>query len=508
MRLNSTFTPNWIGEFAFGAHFQRNNTIPPADLANLGRVRDNFAIVRNGAVLPVIDTNINFGAPTGFLAFVDGRGGSLERGYDRQGFAPPEVGNQERNRYELQARLVTIYGRHSLKYGFGFAQNRHRVNVHLTGPTRDFGSGVVFDGFAVLNSFGVCTVQGSTIVCPAAGLTNRVNALIAAGQAPAGLTRATTNTSLTAAQLSTNPFLIRSTTNVADANFNTGGEFTTTNVESFYLQDDFKIVKKVQLSFGLRWDYQQAYAGGSSYLKLNSFKDNVQPRVGFTWDFTGEGRGKVFVNFARFLEAPIPLSVNVIAGGHQAIFSALVNRLNAPPGSTISVNQGFCCSASPIDSDLKPQTLNEVAGGVEYEVIKDIAIGFRGVYRAQDSVIEDGSLNEGSTYFLFNPGESESERLACASQLGCFGRARRYYRGLEFTATRRFTRNYQLIASYVFSNLNGNYEGLYRNDTDETFTISSGIPGANSIQFPNPSYGQGRIFQFPSSVRLGLKFQF
>ena len=43
---------------------------------------------------------------------------------------------------------------------------------------------------------------------------------------------------------------------------------------------------------------------------------------------------------------------------------------------------------------------------------------------------------------------------------------------------------------------------------DETLRINSGIPGAGAIQFPNPFYGQGTIFQYPSSLRLGIKFQF
>ena len=78
---------------------------------------DNFAIVRNGAVLPVTDTNVNFGGVTGFLAFVDGRGGSLERGFLRGGGAGLVV-NQDRDRYELQARLQNILGNHTFKYGF------------------------------------------------------------------------------------------------------------------------------------------------------------------------------------------------------------------------------------------------------------------------------------------------------------------------------------------------------------------------------------------------------
>ena len=41
---------------------------------------------------------------------------------------------------------------------------------------------------------------------------------------------------------------------------------------------------------------------------------------------------------------------------------------------------------------------------------------------------------------------------------------------------------------------------------DETFLINSGAPGINPV--PNPFYGTGTIFQFPSALRLGVKFQF
>jgi outer membrane receptor protein involved in Fe transport len=638
VRLNSTITSKWIGEFALGAHSQRYNLAASAVVAQTEAVTDNFAIVRNGAVLPVTDTKVDFGGNTGFLAFVDGRGGSLERGFARQGFSG-RVANQNRDRYEAQARLQNIFGSHTLKYGFEFTQNRLKLISRFTGPTRDFGSGVVYDGFNVGNRFGVCTVQGGTIVCPVSALTNRVNALIASGQAPAGLTNATTNTGLTAAELSTNPFLIRSTTGISRAFDTTGGDFLTTNVESFYVQDDFRVTRDLQFNVGLRWDYQQLSDGKSIFLKLNSFKDNLQPRLGLIWDFTGKGKGKLFVNYARFLEAPIPVAASYFAVGTVALSSsANVNRLNAPAGSTVTSNNGDCCGAEPIDSNLKPQALNEYAAGIEYEIARDLVLGVRGVYRAQGTVIEDASFDEGNTYFLFNPGESAAERTACESAFGCFGRARRYYRALEFTATKRFTTNYQFIASYVYSSLIGNYEGFYRNDTgqalpnltslfdlqsllantygrlpndrphqlkfdgsyrtpwkllvsgsfraqsgipfnaliphpvngdneglnvprgtainpltgrnrtpttfnldlgayypiklgesrqlriqvdwfnvlnaqrairqDETLRINSGIPGANAIQFPNPFYGQGTIFQYPSSLRLGIKFQF
>ena len=173
------------------------------------------------------------------------------------------------------------------------------------------------------------------------------------------------------------------------------------------------------------------------------------------------------MNYARFLEAPIPTMFLFTAGGIALGSSANVNRLNAPAGSTITANFGDCCSAEPPDPDLRPQTVNETAVGIEYEVLNDLILGVRGVYRAQGSVIEDGSFDEGNTFFLFNPGESTTEQLACATEFGCFGRARRYYRALEFTATKRFTTNYQFIASYVYSSLTGNYEGFYRSENNQ-----------------------------------------
>src|SRR5205085_8872660 len=128
----------------------------------------------------------------------------------------------------------------------------------------------------------------------------------------------------------------------------TRGQFVTTNVESFYVQDDFRVTRNLQFNVGLRWDYQQLHDNESTILKLNNFKDNMEPRIGIIWDFTGRGKGKLFVNYARFLEAPIP-TIFLFSGGSIALSaSALVDRLNAPAGSKFTVNNGTCCGATPI----------------------------------------------------------------------------------------------------------------------------------------------------------------
>ncbi len=45
VRLNSTISPNWISEFAFGAHHQRNKLHPGPNILQVEAVTDNFAIV-------------------------------------------------------------------------------------------------------------------------------------------------------------------------------------------------------------------------------------------------------------------------------------------------------------------------------------------------------------------------------------------------------------------------------------------------------------------------------
>jgi outer membrane receptor protein involved in Fe transport len=528
-RLNSSFNPNFTGEFAFGLHFQRANTIPLSGLQSIPLVADNFAVVNSSnAVLTPINTTARTSTAQNFIAFVDGRGGSLQRNFLRQGFGL--FSKQDRNRVEGSARLQSIYRNHTFKYGVEFGRNIYKIDTVSTGTATTFpdplnntggdGNNQMI-GFRTTNNFGVCTVQGTNIACPAAALTSRVQALITGGFAPAGLLTTSTNSSLSSTQLSTNPFLVLSSVRVRD--FRLQAPSTRTDMEAFYIQDDFKLSKNIQLNGGVRWDYQQAYgADNFSYVRLDNFIDNFAPRAGVIWDFTGKGRGKVFVNWARYIETPLPLDINVRAGSDttQTDKNINVSTLNSPSSSYVVADIGNLGSThTPIDPNLKPQDVREATAGFEYEIVKDLTIGARGIYRYQGQVIEDGSFDDGDTYFLFNPGRRgkgshlTTEDSACLGINGspsaqCFGPARRYYRALEFTATKRFTNNYQFIASYVYSSLIGNYEGLFRNDNGQSdpnitslFDLVSLLNGMYG-RLPNDRPHQ---FKFDGSYRTPFK---
>jgi len=487
-RLNSNIKQNWIGEFSVGIHKQRFNVIPLESMAERSLVADNFAILRgDGTVADVTQTGVNaLNTNIGQVDYVFSPGGHLERGFVRDGFGI--VTDQTRNRWEAAARFQSILSSgHTLKYGFEFYRNAYNIDQDRSGPANVFpnpllvpaDSGTDADnrsvnGFQVTNAFSVCTTRGTVITCPNA---NAVGALTSPGVVlPAGYTVNAAATPITLDEALNNPFLVRLSTRVRDFQLHAQTE---TDVEGFYVQDDWRVTPSLQLNLGVRWDYQQARGNeGVTYLKFNNWFDNLQPRIGFIWDFTGKGKGKIFANYARYVETPIPLDLNVRAGSNNAQTDKQfnVNILNAPLNATLatgfnSINAG--ATPTPLDAGLKPQTVNEFNLGLEYEIFKDLAFGVRGIYRPQGSVIEDGSFDDGTTYFIFNPGEirpgdNTTEELACNDPaIGCFGRARRFYRALEFTANKRFSDNYSFTASYVFSSLIGNYEGLFRNDNGQ-----------------------------------------
>jgi outer membrane receptor protein involved in Fe transport len=496
-RLNSAFSPRFIGEFSGGLHFQRANTLPSEGSKAAPIITDNFAVLKGGAILGVTNTGVldtgNKNAAdgvskTGFVDYVDGRGGSLQRSYLRgPGFGLYPV--SDRNRYEFSAHLQNTFSKHNLKYGFEWSRNIYNTVSTSSGGSITYGNPYGY-GLAtpdalqtinqrVSNNFSVCTVRGTVIVCPSSTAANILSSL-PVSKLPAGITGVTPGANaITTAEAFSNPFMVRTSTRVRDFELHAN---TYTQVYSNYIQDDWKILRNLQINAGLRWDFQQGYdTDGKSYIKLNQFWRDMQPRLGLLWDFTGSGKGKFSLSYARFVETPIPLDVNVRAGGgnSQSDKNMNVDTYGGPASSKV-----VCCvngfggsnlgaEATPIDPNIRPQTVEEYTAGVEFSPKESFVLGVRGVYRNYVNIIEDGSFDDGNTYFLFNPGRrgngETTEDKACADPtVGCFGPARRYYRGLEFTATKRFSHGYQFIASYTYSSLIGNYEGLFRNDNGQS----------------------------------------
>src|SRR5207245_4973569 len=120
---------------------------------------------------------------TGFIDFVDGRGGSLQRNFIRgDGFGL--FSRQKRDRYEINAHMQNIAGKHTIKWGFEWFKNKYDINTLSSGPavTYAFTPGAVnadgtplrntngaanaMNGSRITNNWLVCTLLGTLINCP------------------------------------------------------------------------------------------------------------------------------------------------------------------------------------------------------------------------------------------------------------------------------------------------------------------------------------------------------
>ncbi|MBO7942508.1 TonB-dependent receptor, partial [Streptomyces sp. S9] len=89
------------------------------------------------------------------------------------------------------------------------------------------------------------------------------------------------------------------------------GTFETIN-SAYYIEDNWQVTPDLMLNGGVRVEaFNNKNGAGSTYIKID---DMIAPRLGFAWDFRGDGRAKVFGNIGRYF-LPIVNQINVKQAG-------------------------------------------------------------------------------------------------------------------------------------------------------------------------------------------------
>ncbi len=253
------------------------------------------------------------------------------------------------------------------------------------------------------------------------------------------------------------------------------GTSTSTTVGGF-IQDSWSVLDKVTLNAGLRYDAQTIWGLDG---KVGLYLPNQwSPRLGIIYDPTQQGRSKLFVNYARFYEG-MTLDMADLSFPQQQLMSATYNAPASNPtdpdlretacasdsnrqtiGNRESPNQFWNVEGGdrvPVDPNIKPQSMDEIVVGGEVELLLG-RLGLSYTRRHLNDVIEDMSRDDGSTFFIGNPGKGYSTD---------FPEAIRKYNGVTLYYQKNFSNNWLAQASYTWSRLEGNYSGLFRADTGQ-----------------------------------------
>jgi Carboxypeptidase regulatory-like domain len=313
-----------------------------------------------------------------------------------------------------------------------------------------------------------------------------------------------------------------------------------------FIQDTWNIADKgLVLDIGVRVEKQLMYPDQSTPDPASPTGrvqgagidlTNWMPRIGLIYDFTGRGLSKVYGSYGRFYEyVPLDMADRSLSAETQVNYST-------NPGNCTNIHDPRTCSilaggqtggrtytftggsaSTPVDPHLQGQYSDQFQGGVQYQAYRDITVAVDFVHQSLGRVIEDMSVDDGNTYFLSNPGEPGKLGYSGTTGSGTTivePKPRRVYDGLTLSTKKEFSDNYFVSASYTYSQLRGNYPGLFRAETGQLdpnitseYDLLSLLPNRDGPlpgDIPNAfKFDAGYLYEINSrtSVQLGGKLR-
>jgi hypothetical protein len=336
-------------------------------------------------------------------------------------------------------------------------------------------------------------------------------------------------------------------------------------------------LKNLTVNAGLRYEMQRMYDyHGASFLDAG----NLGPRVSVIFDPFNDGRSKLSASYGKYYES-IPMNMAArYFGGEGILVRNNVPYSNCPGNTTSPYNwtgagEWRACgtpptgvldnpqivsntfnngSTYPVQSHLQGQSHEEIVATFERQLMDDLSVRLDYQHRWLDNIIEDGTADpSGSFVFvLANPGNvpaaaltdaqndvnklttaatanpndaivaanlgAAQSKLANLQGLAKAPKPQRTYDALTLTVNKRFGQNWRARASYTYSRLVGNYDGLYEAEGDYFAPNGNNAYDTPDLylnqhgRLPNDHPHQGRVdgyYTVPfasSSLTFGLGF--
>jgi hypothetical protein len=265
--------------------------------------------------------------------------------------------------------------------------------------------------------------------------------------------------------------------------------------QSLYAQDTWRMGRKLTINAGVRIENEflppfKPVVNGIEVANPVSFGwgDKIAPRAGFAYDVKGDGTWKVSGSFGLFYDT---LKYELARGSFGSDFWVThVYALNDPDINKVSKanpgalgpeivnydNRSLPINAAGqlegIDPDIKPYKSMEATVALDRQFSSKVVGGIRYTHRNLLRAIEDiGVLdeNDSEVYLIGNPGfgETRNTNSVYGGQApdGTFlvPKAERKYDAVELRTQGMFG-GFNVLASYTYSRLKGNYSGSANSD--------------------------------------------
>jgi hypothetical protein len=220
--------------------------------------------------------------------------------------------------------------------------------------------------------------------------------------------------------------------------YDAGPSISTGKIHALYARDKFELGDRVSLEAGVRFERQ---TGASDIGASTVDASMIAPRLSGTYDLAGDGKSLVTASYGRYYAGIIQSFSDAFAqvaqqtnydnyrwDGTQFVFS---NRVQLS-GSSFTPNL-----------DLRPYHMDEGTIGLQRQFGRTIGVGVRYIARSWDNLIDDVRT--------FNADNTINRQVVN------YDEARRNYKGLQLTAEKRFSDNWNAGASYTYSVTRGNH---------------------------------------------------
>lgn len=319
-----------------------------------------------------------------------------------------------------------------------------------------------------------------------------------------------------------------------------GGEFDIENT-GFFIQDDWAVTDRLNLSLGVRNDkFDNKNARGKSFLLS---EDQIAPRLGLSYDLHGDKTTKLTAFYGRYY-LPIAGNTNIrLAGGedftqafhtYTAINPTTLVPVLGPQIALEVLSDGTIPDADTLVSqNIEPQYQDEYILGYEKRLDNGWSLSATYMYRKLGAVMEDvdadytpacaylvsqglvanagacGSFG-GSGYVLMNPGSDLVIKLGDswgaldgrtvtipAANLD-LPKAEREYEAFTLAFARPYDGDWSLGGSLTISKSIGNIEGGVKSDNGQDDT---GL----TQDFDEPGWMDGSYGLLPNHHAFSLK---